>query len=54
MLDALIDAAGCNTYYGDSHILRGVDVAHAGAASRSACWAATAWARRTLIRSLMG
>ena len=45
--------ARLHTYYGDSHVLRGVDFT-AGRARPWACWAATAWARRTLIRTLLG
>ena len=45
-LTMLHDRRACNTYYGDSHILRGVTLAAAGRHARSACSAATAWARR--------
>jgi branched-chain amino acid transport system ATP-binding protein len=50
---AMLDAAGVNTYYGDSHILQGVDLA-IGPGRALGLLGRNGMGKTTLIRSLMG
>jgi branched-chain amino acid transport system ATP-binding protein len=51
--NALLQVQGLHAGYGRSPVLFGVDLS-VGRARSSACWAATAWARPPLVRSVMG
>ena len=43
-----------NVFYGESHVIRDVSFDADRTARPSRSWAATAWARRTLLKSLIG